>query len=100
MENLNKMLFDLEEVFNLISHGKVQLMLDKLLSIKDDLEDSRLTLILNGNNSAVLNQITEQMVYLNANIKTLQDAILCHETKTFEKRSVKYIVGCVNLCLN
>jgi hypothetical protein len=100
MEKLNKMLFNLEEVFEFITHGKVQLMLDKLLSIKNELEDSRLVLIINGRNSDVLNQITEQMVYLDANIRTLQDAILCHETKTFEKRTNKHIVGVINICLN
>lgn len=104
MQEINKMLFDLDEVFRLLPHGKIDLMLNKLIKVKIELDDSQFFILSRGNHSdrdvALLTQIAEQMTYLDKNIHTLTNALLCHETKTFEKRTLKPIDGYINLCLN
>jgi hypothetical protein len=51
-----------------------------------------------GQNVEEISLIDEQLKYLNKNIKTFEDALMCHETKIFEKRTSMGDLG--ELCLN
>jgi hypothetical protein len=97
----------LEEVFGVMSHTKTFELLSQLIDTKNTMdylnEITRLKMstdILEGNDIQegieILKDIDMEMVMIDANIKVLGDAMLCYETKIFEKRTfanLPFIVG-------
>ena len=88
----NDKLFDLATIYATLTHVEVIEILSELIEVREDLEDSLFLLKLDSTDmEARLNGIMaveHQLVSLNKNIKTLEDAILCYESKIFEKRNI------------
>ena len=102
MRKLDTTLFELDVVFETMSHGTTWGILIDLKDIKEELIDIRNEYINDtfefGQNVEEISLIDEQLKYLNKNIRTFEDALMCHETKIFEKRTTMGDLG--ELCLN
>ena len=97
----------LEEVFGIMSHTKTFELLSQLIDTKNTMdylgEITRLKMsadILEGNDIQegieILKDIDLEMEMVDANIRVLSDAMLCYNTKIFEKRTfanLPFIVG-------
>lgn len=80
--NINKKLFDLDDVYLKFSHGEVWSNLIKLKNVRDSI-----TYVVEETTDELEKIILrEQLIYVNKNIKTFEDALLCHESKIIEKR--------------
>lgn len=99
---VNRTILELEQVFTSHTHGETIQLLNELVALREELTDIQISLIEKGSDEesvgVSLAEIEEQMLYLNRNIMTLEDAILLHENKTFEKKSSGR--GVATICLN
>jgi hypothetical protein len=99
---VNKTILELEQVFTSHTHAETIELLNELVSLRDELTEIQISLIEEGSDEEsigiTLSEIEEQKIYLNRNIMTLEDAIMLHESKTFEKKSSKN--GIATFCLN
>ena len=90
MIKINTKLFELNDVYSNMSHSEAWLMSINLMDIKADLEESRHDLItcdaLGVDSVRDVIAIDQQLWFVEQNIKTLEDALLCFETKIFEHR--------------
>ena len=91
MEN-NRTIFDLNTLYSTMSHSVVWQMCRiyrnakfELLAIKEKVIESTFAF---GQNVDTIADIDEKLEYVDGNIKTLEDALLCFESKIFEKRTV------------
>jgi len=100
--NINKTLLDLATLYETLTLTETLEIRDQLVEAKEELED---VLGMYRADSTNLEErlmqimhVEEQLEYLNKNIYTLDNAIMCHETKIFEKRNVqgKTAVFCLN----
>ena len=99
---VNKTILTLEQVYSSHTHGETVQLLNELVALRNELTDIQISLIEKGSDEesvgTTLSEIEEQMLYLNRNIMTLEDALLLHESKTFEKKSSES--GVATYCLN
>lgn len=99
---LDTTLFELDVVFETMSHGTTWGILIDLKEIKRELVELRNDYINDtfefGQNVDEVAMIDKQLIYLNKNIRTFEDALMCHETKIFEKRTTMGDLG--DFCLN
>ncbi len=99
---VNKVLFDLSTVYSNISQSETWMMANTLMKAKEGLEEFLIEIednkLFDTHYQKEKNAIEDQLFYVNANIKTLQDALLCHETKFIEKRTGLGDLGV--FCLN
>ena len=99
---INKALLDLATLYATLTLQETMKILDQLVETKEELED--VLDMLRADSTYIqerldeIMRVEEQLEYLNKNIYTLENAILCHETKIFEKRNVlgKTAVICLN----
>jgi len=96
MIKINTYLFTLDEVYSTISYSdtitnleffnelKIQ-FLNQLNELHDDLS-------FNLDKENMINSIYQQMVYLNQNIKTFENALLCRETNVYEMRTISSVL--------
>jgi hypothetical protein len=94
--NTNKIVFDLATVFSTLNVYETIKMLSLLKEAKENLVDF-VNLLMPDDSEEILS-VKEQINIINKNILVLENAIMCHETKIFEKRSVQG--GMVVICLN
>jgi hypothetical protein len=87
---VNRRLLDLATLYATMSHSVTWDITNDIRSAKDDLECAREELtngsLFDGHYKRELGLIDEQLKYININLKTLEEALMCHETKIFEKR--------------
>lgn len=99
---LDTTLFELDVVFETMSHGTTWGILIDLKEIKSELIELRNDYINDtfefGQNVDEVAMIDKQLIYLNKNIRTFENALMCHETKIFEKRTTMGDLG--DFCLN
>lgn len=99
---LDTTLFELDVVFETMSHATTWGILIDLKEIKRELVELRNDYINDtfefGQNVDEVAMIDKQLIYLNKNIRTFEDALMCHETKIFEKRTTMGDLG--EFCLN
>jgi len=99
---LDTTLFELDVVFETMSHATTWGILIDLKEIKRELVELRNDYINDtfefGQNVDEVAMIDKQLIYLNKNIRTFEDALMCHETKIFEKRTTMGDLG--DFCLN
>ncbi len=99
---LDTTLFELDVVFETMSHATTWGILIDLKEIKRELVELRNDYIIDtfefGQNVDEVAMIDKQLIYLNKNIRTFEDALMCHETKIFEKRTTMGDLG--DFCLN
>jgi hypothetical protein len=102
MIKINTKLFDLNDVYTNMTHSEAWLMSINLMDIKADLEEARCDLIeCNGLGLDTVSEIIaidQQLWFIEQNIKTLEDALLCFETKIFEHRMM--LKDLKTVCLN
>ena len=90
MKKVNTTLFDLEEIYVTMSHGQIWSTVGSLKLVRSELK-KLIDEILNNtfNNEKDVenyNFISKQLIYVDKNIKTLEEALMCCETKIVEKR--------------
>lgn len=89
---INKKLFTLNEVFSTLNLGSTSAFLDELFEVRAELQEEldAVENIVGSTDSKLdlIEQLELQLVYVNKNIRTFEDALLCHETKTYEVRTV------------
>ena len=90
MKKLNTTIFDLDVIFTTMSHAEtlqsineLKLVKCELLEIKDEYLDSLYDL----DDVEELEFIDTQLIFINKNIRTLENALMCHESKISEKRT-------------
>ena len=92
MRKLDTTLFELDVVFETMSHGTTWGILIDLKDIKRELLEVRDEFISEafefGENVEEVSHIDEQLKYLNKNIRTFENALLAHHTKCSEKRTL------------
>ena len=90
MRKLNTTLFDLDVIFETMSHAKTLVMIAELKEVRQQLLDIRNECIEDtfefDQNVDELSFIDTQLIYINKNIRTFENALLCHESKISEKR--------------
>jgi septation ring formation regulator EzrA len=102
MKKLDTTLFELDVVFETMSHATTWgILIDlkeikkELTSIKNELIDEAMSF---DENVEEVSHIEDQLVYINKNIRTFENALIAHETKIFEKRTTMGDLG--EICLN
>jgi predicted nucleic acid-binding Zn-ribbon protein len=102
MLRINKVLFDLSTVYENLTQSETWKMANTLTKVKNNLEelleDINEHQLFDKHYEEQKNAIESQLSFVNANIKTLQDALLCHQTKFIEKRTNLADLGI--FCLN
>jgi hypothetical protein len=98
----NTTLFDLSTIYDNLSYDETLLFVDELVNNRVEL---LLTMsgLLSGNDNMDerlkhVAKIEEELYYLNLNIKTFEEALMCHESKASEKRTV--CGGLIDIWLN
>ena len=89
-EKGNRIKLNLETVYGGLSQSKIwyccavlRKAKDDLLSVRDELLEQTMTF---GENVEEIMIIDEELTTVNHNIKVLEEALLCHETKVYEIR--------------
>lgn len=102
MLKINNVLFELSNVYENLSQAKTWDMTNILTEIKSNLEslieDVKQSQLYEDQYKEHIDLVNKQLFYVNSNIKTLQDALLCHETKFIQKRTGLGDLGV--FCLN
>jgi flagellar biosynthesis/type III secretory pathway chaperone len=100
--HINRTILDLATLYATLTIFETMEILEQVVETKKELED--VLSMLREDSTDIQNRldeimrVEEQLEYINMNIKTLETAIMCHETKIFEKRTVqgKIAVLCMN----
>lgn len=99
---INKELFDLATIYDNLSQAQIWSMSNNLTSVKYNLEELLFDIadhqLFEKQYKEQKEAIENQLFFVNANIKTLEDALLCHESKFIEKRTNLGDLGM--FCLN
>ena len=97
MRKINTTLFELDVVFETMSHGKIWSMLFDLKDVRDKLVEIRDANVEEtfefDQNVEEVSFIDEQLKYINKNIRTFENALLCHESKVVDKRTTMGELG-------
>ena len=98
---VNKHLFDLSEIYDNWSYQETWYATSTLRKQRQELIICLQHIINNRLFDAHYKEeeeaVRKQLFYLDKNIKTLEDVLLCHETKIFEKRSSLEELGIIGL---
>ena len=91
MKKLNTTLFDLDVIFTTMSHAETLSSIINLKEIRTELIEIRNECLEEtfefDQNVEELEFIDKQLIYINKNIRTLENALLCHESKIVDKRT-------------
>lgn len=104
---INKKLFGVEQIYNLLSHSSTIFNLDELYQFKEELieeikrlegylgtsDDNNLEKVL-----GLIEQLYVQIDYLDKNINTFNSSLILHEAKIIKKIKIFDIPG--EICLN
>lgn len=104
---INTQLFDLERIYEFLSHSSTIFGLNELYQFKDELSDEIKTLegYLGTSDEiqlekvlGLLEQLYLQVEYLDTNINTFKSSLVLHEAKIIKKITILDIPG--EICLN
>ena len=102
MRKINTTLFDLDVIYETMSHAKTWDMLFELKEVRDNLIKIRNCHIEEtfefDQNDEEVSFIDKQLFYIDKNIRTFENALLCHGSKIIEKRTTMGELGV--FCLN
>jgi hypothetical protein len=88
----NTRLFDLSTIYDNLSYDETLLLADKLIVNRIELLLTMSGLLSGEDNMdkrlKEIVKIEKQLYYLNLNIKTFEEALMCHESKASEKRTL------------
>lgn len=97
MKKLNTTLFDLDVIFTTMSHAETLSAIINLKEVKEELIEIRDECLEEtfefDQNVEEIAFINKQLSYVNKNIRTLENALLCHESKIVEKRTTLGEIG-------
>jgi len=97
MKKLNTTLFDLDVIFTTMSHAQTLSTIINLKEVRTELIEVRNECLEEtfefDENVDEISFIDKQLVYINKNIRTLENALLCHESKISEKRTALSDLG-------
>ena len=97
MKKINTTLFELDVIHETMSHGKIWSMLFDLKDVRDKLVEIRDANVEEtfefDQNVEEVSFIDEQLKYINKNIRTFENALLCHESKVVDKRTTMGELG-------
>ena len=99
---INRTLLDLSTLYATLTIFETIEILEQVVGAKEELED--VLGMLREDSTDIqerldeIMRVEEQLEYIDKNIYTLENAILCHETKIFEKINIlgKTAVICLN----
>jgi len=95
---INRTILDLNTVYCNLTHADTIEVLDDLKTTKQELEDILDALRAEGTDCYdEMNAIEEQLIYLRRNIRTVEDALLCHESKTTERFNLRGSTSTISL---
>ena len=90
MKKLNTTLFDLDDLYLTMSYAQTWSCLIDLKDVRNELIEVKEDFIneMNEFNMYIddIIEIDTQLIFLNKNIKTFENALLIHESKVLEKR--------------
>lgn len=88
--NLNKKVLTLSNVFPILSVEQILYHLNMIKEAKADLEDLLVILELASPDlmQTEISAVNEQIKLANQNIRVLETAMMCYETKAIEKRTI------------
>jgi hypothetical protein len=100
--HINKTILDLATLYTTLTIVETMEILEQVVGAREELEE--VLCMLREDSTDIqerleeIMRVEEQLEYVNMNIKTLENAILCHETKIFEKINIlgKTAVICLN----
>jgi len=98
---VNTTLLDLATIYETLTHGETLLLLDDLTNRRVELLLTLSGLLTHDDSEEDLEKIYKietQLFYLNQNIETVEEVLMCYESKISEKRTV--CGGLINLWLN
>lgn len=99
---VNKTIFDLSTIYETLSYDETILFVDKLVNDRIELLLTMSGLLSGDDNMderlARIAKIEEELYYLNSNIRIFEEALMCHESKVCEKRSLSS--GLIDIWLN
>jgi hypothetical protein len=99
MNKLDTTLFELPIILDSLTHSSTWAILLDLKDIKEEILNIRIEFSKKFNEHIDdINLIEEQLIYINKNIKTFEEALTYHENKIFKK--ILYGVNFLELCLN
>lgn len=100
--SINKILLDLATTFSTLTHVETIEVLAELVDVRDELNSCLRDLKLDSTELEMrlnkMMEIEEQIILLNKNIRTLENALLCHESKIFERINLNGVIAV--LCYN
>ena len=99
---LDTTLFELDVIYESMTHSTAWGITIDLKEIKEDLIELRNEYIKDASEFGEfvdeISEIDVQLIFVNKNIRTFENALMCFETKIFEKRTSMGDLGF--LCLN
>ena len=102
MLEINTRVLKLDELYPQINQATIMSMIDEMNDAKEILEEAidqfNSNLVSLVKNLRDIMSINLQLYYINLNLKTLEDALLCYESKIFEKFS--FLTDIQPVCLN
>lgn len=102
MLEINTRILKLDELYPQINVGTIMSMIDEMNDAKAILEGGiehfNVNLPSIAKNLKDIMAINLQLYYINLNLTTLEDALLCYESKIFEKFS--FLTDIQPVCLN
>jgi hypothetical protein len=103
MKQKNRKLLDLIEVYETFGIYEIIGLIDEFDKCQDEFLNLLTVLYINQNNYTetrdIVERINDELNNIEYNIRVLEDAILCHETKITETRNSK-IIGVIKFNLN
>ena len=99
MKDIVTTILNLDEVFENMNIAETIELLSSIIEYKKDLEKLKRKVertielnqyfeISNDEEQKTLSKIETQLHYIDMNIRVLENALLCHETKIFQKRTI------------
>lgn len=100
--DIKKKVLDMSTVYANLSHMETIHLLEDLFVVKYELEDCLASFRSDTCDMDIrlpeIMRIEEQMIYIDKNIRAVEDALLCHESKILNRFSVSGEIHSV--CLN
>ncbi len=98
MKKINKFLFDEEKLFEKLTYLETIKIVNKLLHIKESLESTLIILLKMSkkeidsfnNHQGMVNNINEQLFYVNKNIEISKKVELKHEDSVLDKENFMF----------
>lgn len=88
---IDRTVFKMDEVYSNLTPGQISILIDRMKIIKLNFLESKEILENSDSSNPIisLNDVTEQLFYIEKNLTVLENALMAHITKIFDKRNFK-----------